>query len=570
MNVTTNHCTESCKLPEAGVITASSSASCEDVELMEQIQHDYEEEILERKSAESQLAKPLVDTVILDNAYAIPSKSSEKVDPIDVGVPPCIETNAGTNKTTSIFRENNTDSEDPSWMQRSFCNMQHISKIEEPIDAEVIEFDVRNDTETREGDFDTRRQSPIPERTCSFHVEVDEYNDYTQIEVLRTSYCADDSQSLGCSSDADNFSDKVDHRLSPLQVKSAEDNVFNKLLENNRFMCSGLESWYSMDEQDEEKFVEVEPELPRNRSCYPEVRKKRIEHLKINLTPFELDESAIVKGSINCKKFDPIKFEKRHQSFSSFNIPSPTSVTALKSPTMSSRFECHELPTCGPQANKLALVDWEENEDEDLCYDSDPNELLRSKAMVSQKKTERRKKEDVVEDEIQTVSQLMGAKMLLIWHRPVGMSPLAVHSWIEHGSYIHAGLIQPKLMWQESCGKEHKDSERFILNKMEFHSIDLLDISKVVPLNRVDRTLYPFAKTSCAFLIHAYDKEMVFEAESTADRDKFMDGLKILVARLGSKIIVGDKDVLEEFFTPASSSVPGRAPDILRTSGGAS
>ena len=407
MNATMNHCTESCKLPEASVMTASSSTSCEDVELMEQI-HDYEEEILERKSAESQLAKPLVDTVILENAYAIPSKSSERVsvDQIDVGVPPCIQTNAGTNSTASIFRENNTDSEDPSWMQRSFCNMPLVPNIEEPIDAGVIEFDVRNDAETREGDFDSRRQSPIPERTCSFHVEVDEYNDYTQIEVLRTSYCAHDSQSLGCSSDADDFSGKVDQKLSPLQVKSDEDNVINKLLENNRFMCSGLESWYSMDEQDEEKFVEVEPELPRNRSCYPEVRKKRIEHLKINLTPFELDESAIVKGSINCKKFDPIKFDKRHQSFSAYDMPSPTSVTALKSPTMSSRFECSELPTCGRQANRLALVDWEEIEEEDLCYDSDPNELLRSKAMVSQKKTDRRKKEDVVEDEIQTVSSL--------------------------------------------------------------------------------------------------------------------------------------------------------------------
>ena len=165
------------------------------------------------------------------------------------------------------------------------------------------------------------------------------------------------------------------------------------------------------------------------------------------------------------------------------------------------------------------------------------------------------------------VSQLMGSKMLLVWHRPFESSPVAVNSWIEHGSYISAGLIQPKLMWQESCGKERKDSERFILNTMSFHSIDLLDISKVIPLNRVDRDLYPFAKPSNSFLIQAYDKVMVFEAENTAGRDKFIEGLKILVARLGSKIIVGDKDVLEEFFTPASSAVPGRAPDILTADG---
>ena len=64
-------------------------------------------------------------------------------------------------------------------------------------------------------------------------------------------------------------------------------------------------------------------------------------------------------------------------------------------------------------------------------------------------------------------------------------------------------------------------------------------------------------------MIQAYDKEMIFEAESANERDVFIEGLKILVARLGSKIIVGDKDVLEEFFTPASSSVPGQVPDIL-------
>lgn len=159
----------------------------------------------------------------------------------------------------------------------------------------------------------------------------------------------------------------------------------------------------------------------------------------------------------------------------------------------------------------------------------------------------------------------MGTKILLVWHRPSHSepSPTAVHAWIEHGSYIQAGLIQPKLMWQESCAIEQKNKDRSVLNTMAFHTIDLLDISKVVPLNRVDRDVYPFAKKTCCFIIHAYERQMLFEAGSTAERDEFIEGLKILVARLGSKIIVGDRDVLEEFFTPASSAVPGKVPDIV-------
>lgn len=445
------------------------------------------------------------------------------------------------------------------------------------IDDNIVDFEARTDTEVRDEEFverDCPPQSPnhncppqSPTTSYNFHIEVDE-DGSNQIEVLTQSL----SEEFGCWGQ----NSISIHEPSPIKNRERQlfhtspdkkDNIINSLLEKNRFMCSGLENWYSVDESDHEIIVTDEPEMPRNRAGFPEGRKKRIEHLKINLTPFELDEAAIVKGSINSKKYDPVKFEKRNYSFSSFNTPSPTSVASMGSP--SNRFDCYnyELPTCGntnaTNVDKLALVDWDDIE-EDLCYDSDPNELLVSSPMIEAKKDcRRRKQKDRTEMKTKTVSQLMGTKLLLVWHRPFESSSVAVHTWIEHGSYIHAGLIQPKLMWQESCGKERKDSERFILNKMSFHSIDLLDISKVIPLNSVDRELYPFAKKSHCLMIQAYDKEMIFEAESANERDIFIEGLKILVARLGSKIIVGDKDVLEEFFTPASSSVPGQVPDIL-------
>jgi len=102
------------------------------------------------------------------------------------------------------------------------------------------------------------------------------------------------------------------------------------------------------------------------------------------------------------------------------------------------------------------------------------------------------------------------------------------------------------------------------LNTMAFHSVDLLDIAQIIPLNWVDRELYPFAKISCSFVIRVYDKDMLFEAENTSQRDWFIDALKILVATLWSKIIVGDRDVLNEFFTATGYAVPGEAPAIFR------
>lgn len=179
---------------------------------------------------------------------------------------------------------------------------------------------------------------------------------------------------------------------------------------------------------------------------------------------------------------------------------------------------------------------------------------------------------------------LMSSRMLLIWHRPHNTTSIttksssqtiSVRAWIEHGSYIQAGLIQPKFMWQENLGMERRKDEsphhhhrantrsRSILNTMAFHTVDLLDISKVVPLEHVDRTFFPFAKKSCCFVIQAYDREMLFEAETVEERNSIIHDLKLLVARLGSKIIVGDRGVLNEFFSPAGS-VPGEAPAILK------
>lgn len=160
----------------------------------------------------------------------------------------------------------------------------------------------------------------------------------------------------------------------------------------------------------------------------------------------------------------------------------------------------------------------------------------------------------------------MQTKRLLVWHRKTNRktskAPVAVHTWIEHGSQLESILIQPKFCWRKTHGKESQ--ERSILNISDYHSVDLLDISRIVPADHyVDRVKYPFVKRSSSFLIEAFDQELVFEARDEIARDNVVEGLKLLVARLGSKIILGDGRVLDEFFSPMGAYVPGKKPPIF-------
>lgn len=446
-----------------------------------------------------------------------------------------------------------------SWHSHNNTALCSLPSTLRSMDDSTLDSEHRNDSNSsRIAEHDDRQGAVSPH---NFEVEIEDDGSLTQIEI-KHSYEKGCDWSSTNDTETESFYEADSSFLSmspvsPMQIEN--ETIFENLLQKNRFICTGLDSWYKEDDELDPIDQDV-TEMPRNRSTFPEGRKKRIEHLTINLTPFELDDTVLVKRSVNSRKYSPFR---RVRSFSEYKGPSsPASVANTGSPT--NRFSCYALPSC--QGKGSALVDWDDNDEEDLCYDSDPNDILVSSPMIVQRKKNKGSAiESTMDFSEPTVSELMGTKMLLVWHRSMNTesSPIAVHAWIEHGSCIQAGLIQPKLMWQESCGKERKDGERFVLNEMEFHSLDLLDISRVAPLSRVDRTMYPFAKRSCCFFVQAFDKELMFEAESGADRDKFIKGLKVLVARLGSKIIVGDKDVLEEFFTPASSEVPGTAPYIL-------
>lgn len=70
----------------------------------------------------------------------------------------------------------------------------------------------------------------------------------------------------------------------------------------------------------------------------------------------------------------------------------------------------------------------------------------------------------------------------------------------------------------------------------------------------IDRSIYPYAKAHLAFMIKSHDGNLyLFEAQSKRERDWFVRGLKLVVARLASMIIVGDQHMMfSEFFSPWS------------------
>jgi hypothetical protein len=129
-------------------------------------------------------------------------------------------------------------------------------------------------------------------------------------------------------------------------------------------------------------------------------------------------------------------------------------------------------------------------------------------------------------------------------------SPVSAQGWFEMGSRLHSTVVHPKFMWRQTYQPElyHRKLGESCRTP---NSIDLLAIVRVLKPVTLDRDKYPFAKISCSFSIVYNSKNSdLFEAETQQDRDWFVHGLKLVVARLASMIIVGDEHMFAEFFSP--------------------
>eukprot|EP00978_Attheya_sp_CCMP212_P033560 scaffold135859_cov63-Attheya_sp.AAC.3 len=160
--------------------------------------------------------------------------------------------------------------------------------------------------------------------------------------------------------------------------------------------------------------------------------------------------------------------------------------------------------------------------------------------------------------------EITNGHLTLLWHPTQSMeknslSPVCVKLWVELGSRFGGTYVQPKLMWVPAHEGKLEKKQLNISEKMP-EAVQLLDVCRVLAATEVDRDLYPLAYKARSFFVETISDVFLFEAESASERDRFVHGMKLVIARLASQLIVGDSQVYEEFFTPGGEYFPGEEP----------
>jgi hypothetical protein len=165
---------------------------------------------------------------------------------------------------------------------------------------------------------------------------------------------------------------------------------------------------------------------------------------------------------------------------------------------------------------------------------------------------------------IQTYSQAMkNEKLTLMWHptqtkQCSNRSPLCVKVWIESGVYLVDGtFLLPKLTWV-ALHERNLHARSMNVSKESPERLDLLDVCRVRESETVDRRLHPFARADHSFIIQTQNEVFLFEVESKEERGRIVNGLKLVIARLASLLMLRDLRAVDEFF--GTGSVPGEAP----------
>jgi hypothetical protein len=89
-----------------------------------------------------------------------------------------------------------------------------------------------------------------------------------------------------------------------------------------------------------------------------------------------------------------------------------------------------------------------------------------------------------------------------------------------------------------------------------------MDVHRILEVKDLDRNRHPFAKRQHCFTVKTIHSSYLFEAGSTVERDRIIRGLKLVIARLATKLIVADPSLADEFFllTPSHCPGPGEEP----------
>ena len=210
---------------------------------------------------------------------------------------------------------------------------------------------------------------------------------------------------------------------------------------------------------------------------------------------------------------------------------------------------------------------------EDMCYDSDPEDFAR-------RRSPKRARHSHVPsmafhstaynssfDQSSVIQEFMNQSFTLIYHpssrddpSTQGAScPIAIDAWLERGQLLQE-IIQPKWLFQPKS--RHVYRKGSLVNKQAVKSIGLLDITRILELPVVDRTVYPFAKPFNSFVLRNVDgDDFCFEAQSTEECALIVFSLKLAISRFGAMVITSSHQVYEEFFASKEHHVLGEELD---------
>jgi hypothetical protein len=316
--------------------------------------------------------------------------------------------------------------------------------------------------------------------------------------------------------------------------------------------CNSWQAW---------SYVRMDPELDqetpqedqkttiqhvlRNRATDMNARKHRLATLRKDLNPFQQTPPKQRHGLIKARSFNIVD----HAPAIARSSGDTTSQRKLPS-VWESVNSCAALPVAdSPEILRV----FPKSSQEDAGYDSDPEDFLRrarSKHNIEHENAAFDETSSIcIPDDAVIVRELMNETLTLILHLSEGSinsaTPQAVTVWIEPGRRVRNELVSPKFVWKSL----HKSNRKVAYQRSEVKSLDILDINRILNVEKLDRSRHPFAKTRNTFIMKTLqDETFLFEASSASERDRLVHSIKLMVARLGSMLVVKDDAVLEEFF----------------------
>ncbi|KAI2497199.1 hypothetical protein MHU86_17293 [Fragilaria crotonensis] len=169
------------------------------------------------------------------------------------------------------------------------------------------------------------------------------------------------------------------------------------------------------------------------------------------------------------------------------------------------------------------------------------------------------------DDLVDAVQESLNLTWDLTWHptcqnmetlgccdkKKVCYDPISVQLWFERGQILHCGqtIIEPQFMWRQCATQRHE----IVMP----HRMRLLSVCRVLPVEKMDRSKYPLARTSHSFLVRMVTgDEFLFEAASESERDFILQRWKLVVARLATLAVFEDLvSMQDEFFSTDPTSI---------------